>query len=87
MLIELPHEQLSATMLDVSVGGAAIWGPRPAPEGPMRIRIELDATAFELEGVAVREFASDGGSVWGVAFRDVDEATRARLRAYVEMHA
>lgn len=87
--VELPTETLSATALDVGVGGVAIWGPGPAPRGPIKITMELEdaSISFEVDGEVVREFESDGGAVWGVAFRGLDDSTRDQLQAFVDGRA
>ena len=71
------------------MGGIAIWGPGPAPKGPIKITMELEdaSITFEVDGEVVREFESDGGAVWGVAFRGVDDTTRDKLRAVVSGRA
>jgi c-di-GMP-binding flagellar brake protein YcgR len=88
--IDLKDETVKGTTVDVSVSGAAIWGPRAAPHGRMKIQLQLDEeeeTTFEVDGVVVREFQSDGGSLWGVAFTGLDQETKERLRQFVEQHA
>jgi len=88
--IDLKGETLKGTTMDVSVGGAAIWGPRAAPHGRMKIQLQLDdeeEATFEVDGVVVREFSSDGGSLWGVAFTGLDDATKERLREFVAKHS
>jgi hypothetical protein len=86
--IDLPDQRLSATALDVSEGGLAIWGPKPAPRARMKITLALEdaKTSFEANGVVVREFDSDGGSVWGVAFLGLDDGAKERLKSYVRLH-
>lgn len=87
--VELGDGQVTATILDVGSGGISIWGPGEAPDGPIgvRLRLEEDRDPLQLTGMVVRQFESDGGSVWGLAFTDLDAASRERLMAFVDRHA
>lgn len=88
-MVELGDGQVTATILDVGTGGISIWGPGEAPDGPIGVRIQLeeDRDPLELTGVVVRQFESDGGAVWGMAFTDLDADSAQRLMAFVEGHA
>jgi c-di-GMP-binding flagellar brake protein YcgR len=84
--VELPTgREVSATALDISVTGLSVWAPGVAPRQPVTVRLELvDGSAPIVVAARVaREFESDGGSVWGLEFQSIDEATRVRLEGFV----
>lgn len=66
-----------ATSLDISETGMAVWADGDAPLGRVELLFELDASPVHLVGHIARQFQSDGGAVWGIAFDSLD---RARLR-------
>lgn len=87
--VELGDGPVTATILDVGSGGISIWGPGQAPDGPVGVRVQLeeDREPLELKAVVVRQFESDGGAVWGMAFTNLDPVSRRRLLAFVEQNA
>lgn len=83
--IELNGRSMEATALDLSVSGISIWAPEGEDaSGPIKIEMVIDDHGpMVLTGKVARQFESDGGAVWGIAFQGVDAAITARLEAYL----
>ncbi len=84
--IELNGRVMDATALDLSVSGISIWAPEgETANGPIKIKMVIDDHGpLLVTGKLAREFESDGGSVWGIAFQGIDDGVTKRLEAYLE---
>ena len=84
--IKVEHEGATTTLtaLDLSTGGIGAWGPEECAT-QCRISLPLDDGQDELvvQGEVARCFRSDGGSVWGIRFVDLDASATRRLEAHV----
>jgi hypothetical protein len=83
--LEIGGQTLDATAMDLSLTGVSVWAPEGVePKGPLTIGMEIDdAGPLKLQGTVARQFESDGGSVWGIHFENVDPAVTARIDAYI----
>ncbi len=83
--LAIDGETVEATALDLSVSGVSVWAPEVrAPAGALGIEMVIDAAGpLRLTGKLARQFESDGGSVWGIAFDGVDAGTLQRLERYL----
>jgi hypothetical protein len=83
--IDVRGDVLSVTTLDLGDGGLSVWAPYASPGGPVRVRLPLDDNLppLEVAGRIAREYQSDGGSVWGIAFEALDPRDKARLQAFL----
>ena len=72
------------TALDLSIGGIGAWGPEECATD-CSISLPLDDGQDELvvRGEVARCFRSDGGSVWGIRFVDLDSSASRRLAGHV----
>ncbi|GEM_PF-5660671 len=71
------------TSLNLSSSGIALWGPSKAPTGALRLDLPLGSEHVQVRGRVVREFESDGGSVWGIEFVGVDAGVRGTIASYI----
>ncbi len=82
----LPNNKVvGATAMDMSETGVSVWATGQRPNGVLRVRLPLEdgLAVLEVNGSIVREFRSDGGSVWGIEFQGLDDGVRTRLKLYV----
>ena len=79
--LEVDGKLVHAKSLDLSGSGMGVWAPHSIPGLHRRIDVcvDIDGAEMKLRGEVVREFSSDGGSVWGIAFRDLDRRTASRI--------
>lgn len=84
--LDLGGPPIFATALDMSVSGMALWAPDGIkPLGEFRVLLTIDDRgSMELSARLAREYESDGGSVWGVAFTYVPPEIAARIESYLE---
>jgi c-di-GMP-binding flagellar brake protein YcgR len=84
--IDLGGARLSATAMDMSVSGISVWAPDGVkPLGEFTIVLDIDKRGpIELGARVAREYESDGGSVWGLAFTYVPPEIAARIESYLE---
>lgn len=84
--LEFDGHTVQATAMDLSLSGLAVWAPEGAtPGGNVLIKMEIDGQGiFEVDATLARQFESDGGAVWGLAFQGIDAAKHARLDAYLK---
>jgi len=71
------------TTLDLSVTRISLWSTNPAPTGALTVELPLEGRNLSLHGRVVREFTSDGGSVWGIEFFGTDHRTQGALASYI----
>jgi hypothetical protein len=78
-------QTLEATAMDLSMTGVSVWAPEGVdPSGGLTVTLQIDDPGpITLQGKVARKFESDGGSVWGIHFENVDPAITARIEAYV----
>lgn len=83
--IELNGKALQATALDLSVSGISIWAPEGEDSSsPIQIKMQIDDQGpITVTGKVARQFESDGGAVWGIAFQDLADGIEQRLEAYL----
>ena len=84
--IDLGGAQLEATALDMSISGISVWAPQGIkPIGEFKITMTVDHRgAIVVPARLKREFQSDGGAVWGLAFGELPPEVAARIEAYLE---
>jgi hypothetical protein len=87
--IDLGGARLEATALDLSVTGVSVWAPQGiTPVGDFTITMRLDQRGpMKVAARLAREFESDGGAVWGIAFVDPPPEVCARIEAYLEQNS
>ncbi len=85
--VEFGGQTLTTTALDISRTGLSVWAPEAAPGVELVLRFELEGSRLTVRGHVAREFHSDGGAVWGMAFLDLDEQLEARFVEYVARNA
>jgi c-di-GMP-binding flagellar brake protein YcgR len=83
--LEIAGQTLDATALDLSQTGVSVWAPegQSAPDTLSITMVMDDKGPMTLSGRVARQFESDGGSVWGIAFDGVQPDQQARLDAYL----
>ena len=83
--LEVGGQTMDATAMDLSLTGVSVWAPEGvSPGGVLKVTMQIDDTGpITLEGTVARQFESDGGSVWGIHFQNVDPAITARIEAYL----
>jgi len=83
--IDYEGSQMSLSALDLSANGVGVWGPARCPAGPFKVSLPIEdgGPPLKATGRVVRQYHSDGGSVWGIQFTDIDDASSQRLAAYV----
>ena len=82
-LVDVGGERINATSIDVSHAGMALWTKYKAPEGTVRVALELDGTPVAVRGQVVRMRRGTGGAVWGIEFESLSEAARSKLEAWI----
>ena len=89
--VQVDYEGTKMTLngLDLSPTGMGLWGPTNCPAGTFKVSLQLDDALAPLEANArvVRQFHSDGGAVWGVAFDGLDAEGERRLQSYIARQA
>lgn len=85
--VEFGGRTLTTTALDISRTGLSVWAPEAAPGVDLVLRFEFEGSPLSIRGQVAREFHSDGGAVWGVAFLELDEQLEARFIDYVARNA
>lgn len=83
--LQVGGQTVEATAMDLSLTGISVWAPEGiSPSGPLKVTMQIDDPGpITLDGTVARQFESDGGSVWGIHFENVDPAITARIEAYV----
>ena len=83
--IDVGGEVIKVTTMDLGLGGLSVWAPYASPGGPVVVRLPLDdgIAPLTLPSRIAREFQSDGGAVWGLAFDGLDSTQRARLEVFL----
>lgn len=84
--VRVEHAGMTTTFtaLDLSTGGIGLWGSDECPSScSLALPLEDDEEEVVLRGEVARRFQSDGGSVWGIRFVDVQPAVERRLAALV----
>lgn len=83
--IDYEGSQMTLSALDLSTNGVGVWGPARCPAGPFKVSFPIDdgGAALKATGRVVRQYHSDGGSVWGIQFTEIDEASARRLAEFV----
>ncbi len=86
VLVDYEGSQMTLNGLDISPNGMGLWGPTNCPAGLFKVTVPLDDSLDPLQAQArvVRQFHSDGGAVWGVAFENLDAASKRRLERFIE---
>jgi c-di-GMP-binding flagellar brake protein YcgR len=84
--IDLGGAQMTATSMDLSASGISVWAPDGIkPLGEFNVSFEFDRRGpITLPARVAREYESDGGSVWGLAFGYVPPEIAARIESYLE---
>lgn len=84
--VDYEGTKLTLSGLDISPSGMGLWGPTNCPAGVFELTLPLDDAMDPIVTRArvVRQFHSDGGSVWGVTFEGLADAARQRLERYIE---
>lgn len=83
--LDLAGRTVQATAMDLSLSGISVWAPSgETPSARLKVTIEIDDRGpMCIEGQLARQFESDGGAVWGIAFVGLGTADHARIDAYL----
>jgi len=85
LAVTLHHRggETTATSLDISEDGMAVWAQGNTPSGRVEVAFELEERKVLIVGRIAREFRSDGGSVWGIAFESRDQRALRIVERFV----
>jgi hypothetical protein len=85
VLLDYEGTKMTLNALDLSADGVGVWGPAQCPAGAFKLSLPLDDAlgTLTVDAKVARQFQSDGGSVWGITFIDLDVAAKQRLRSYI----